>query len=52
MSIILLIVLLAALITFIIGIVKRNKPLIFTGIVLGLIFAGLFYMLWQALSNM
>lgn len=52
MSIIFLIVLLVALGIFIVGIVKKSKSLIFTAIVSGLMFAGLFYMLGQALSNM
>lgn len=52
MSILLLFILIIALITLIAGIIKKNKSLILMGIVLGLIFAGLFYQLGQTLSTM
>ena len=52
MSILLLLILIAAIATFVAGLIKKNKALIITGVILGVVFAALFYMLGQALSNM
>ena len=52
MSILLLLILVAAITIFVVGIIKKNKALMITGVVLAIIFAALFYMLGQALSNM